>query len=105
MGFSGLKVLTLGSNGARLLEGLWVTVRISLISVALSLFLGLLVGVLMNSEYKVIRWLTKFYLELVRIMPQLVLLFIVYFGFTTSFGLNLSGELAAIAVFTFWGSA
>ena len=52
-----------------------------------------------------IRFLTKFYLEFIRIMPQLVLLFLVFFGSTRSFGWNLSGELAAVIVFVLWGTA
>jgi len=37
-------------------------------------------------------------------MPQLVLLFIIFFGFPDFFGLNFSSELASVIVFTFWGS-
>ena len=38
-------------------------------------------------------------------MPQLVLLFIVYFGTTRAFGWNLSGEVSSVIVFTLWGTA
>ena len=38
-------------------------------------------------------------------MPQLVLLFLVYFGTTRAMGINLSGELASIIVFVLWGTA
>lgn len=38
-------------------------------------------------------------------MPQLVLLFLVYFGAAKHLGINLSGEASAIIVFTFWGTA
>lgn len=38
-------------------------------------------------------------------MPQMVLLFLVYFGITKAFGVNLSAEAASIIVFTFWGTA
>ena len=62
-------------------------------------------GIIMTRKNKLIKLFTKFYLEFVRIMPQLVLLFIVYFGFTRSFGLNLSGETSAVIVFTLWGTA
>jgi len=99
------RVLTMGNNFERLLEGLWVTISISIISVILSIILGVILGIVMRSENKFVRFITKFYLEFVRIMPQLVLLFIVFFGFTTSFGLNLSGKTSAIIVFTFWGTA
>lgn len=38
----------MGDNFARLLSGLWVTVRISLISVVLSIILGVLLGMVMT---------------------------------------------------------
>jgi polar amino acid transport system permease protein len=38
-------------------------------------------------------------------MPQLVLLFIVFFGSTRWAGINIDGELAAIIVFSLWGTA
>ena len=47
----------------------------------------------------------RLYLEIVRIMPQLVLLFLVFFGSTRVFGWNLSAEAASIIVFSFWGTA
>lgn len=101
----GLEVLFKGSNLLRLLEGVWVAVRISLISIAISMPLGVLLGILMTRKNRIIRFLTKFYLEFIRIMPQLVLLFLVFFGSTRSLGWNLSGEIAAIIVFVLWGTA
>ena len=101
----GIDVLFKGSNGIRLLEGLWVSLRISLIAVLLSLPLGILVGILMTKKHPAIRIFTRLYLEIVRIMPQMVLLFIVFFGATRVFGWNLDAELSSIIVFTFWGTA
>ncbi len=101
----GIDVLFKGTNGWRLLEGLWVSLRISLISVAISLVLGIAVGVLMTKKHPVIRILTRVYLEIVRFMPQMVLLFIVFFGTTRIFGWDLDAELAAVIVFSFWGTA
>lgn len=101
----GLDVLFKGSNFLRLLSGLWVSVRISLISIAVSIVLGLFVGVLMTSKKRVLKALFRVYLEIVRIMPQMVLLFIVYFGTTRVFGWNLAAEASAIIVFSFWGVA
>lgn len=102
---SAINVLFQGRNFIRLLEGLWVTVRISLLSVLLSIVLGILLGFIMTSKNKIIKVITKIYLEFVRIMPQLVLLFLVYFGLSKSLHINLSGELSAILVFTIWGTA
>ena len=101
----GIKVLFMGSNFERLLDGLWVTIHISILSVLLSILLGILLGIVMTSKNIVVKAVTRVYLEFVRIMPQLVLLFIVYFGVTKTFGLHLSGETSALIVFTIWGTA
>lgn len=101
----GIRVLFMGRNFLRLLGGLWVTVKISMLSVALSVLLGTLLGMIMTLKNPVIKCLTRVYLEFVRIMPQLVLLFLVYFGLTKAFGINLSGEVSAMIVFTVWGTA
>ncbi len=78
----GLEVLLKGNNLLRLLDGLWIAVEISLLSIAISIPLGI-----------------------IRIMPQLVLLFLVFFGTTRSMGWNLPGETAAVIVFVMWGTA
>lgn len=101
----GLDVLLKGSNMARLLGGLWVAVKISLISIGISIPFGIVLGMIMTSHNHVIKVITRIYLEIIRIMPQLVLLFLVYFGTTRAFGWNLSGEVAAIIVFSLWGTA
>lgn len=101
----GFDVLFKGSNLSRLFEGLGIALRISIISVVISIFLGIAVGMLMSLKNPVIKWITKIYLEIVRIMPQMVLLFIVYFGVTKIMGINLEAEAAAIIVFVFWGTA
>ena len=101
----GLDVLWKGSNFLRILSGLWVALRIRLFAVAFSIPLGMLMGVLMTKKNRVIGAVLRVYLEFIRIMPQLVLLFLVYFGTTRSFGWNLSGELASVVVFTLWGTA
>lgn len=101
----GIDVLFKGSNMIRLLSGLMVALRISLISVMLSIPLGILFGCVMRIENKAIKVTSRIYLEVIRIMPQLVMLFIVYFGATISFGIDVSGEVASIIVFTLWGTA
>ena len=101
----GIRVLFMGNNFLRLLGGLWITLKISLLAVALSVVLGTLLGAVMTIKHPVVKAITKFYLEFIRIMPQLVLLFLVYFGLTKSFGINLSGQVSAVIVFTLWGTA
>ena len=101
----GLEVLLKGQNMARLLGGLWVALRISLISVVISIPLGILLGAAMAGKNRVVKALLRVYLEFIRIMPQMVLLFLVFFGTTRVFGWDLSGEAASIIVFTLWGTA
>ena len=101
----GLEVLLKGSNMLRLLQGLWVALRISLIAVVISIPLGLLFGVLMTRKNVVLKAIFRVYLEFIRIMPQLVLLFLFYFSTMRTFGCNLSGETASIIVFVLWGTA
>ncbi|MGN6712172.1 amino acid ABC transporter permease [Anaerocolumna jejuensis] len=101
----GIKVLFEGRNLIRLFEGLWVTVEISLLSVLISMVLGIVLGMIMTVKNPVVKAVTRLYLEFVRIMPQLVLLFLVYFGLTRAFHINLSGEVSAVIVFSLWGTA
>lgn len=101
----GLEVLFKGQNMLRLLGGLWVALKISLIAVAISIPLGILLGILMAGKNPVIKAILRVYLEFVRIMPQMVLLFLVFFGTTRAFGWDISAELASIIVFTLWGTA
>lgn len=101
----GISLLFEGRNFIRLLEGLMVTVSISLISVLISMVLGIILGMIMTLKNRVTKTITWIYLEFIRIMPQLVLLFIVYFGVTKAFHINLSGEVSAVIVFVLWGTA
>ncbi len=101
----GLEVLFKGKNIARILGGLGVALKISMISVSISIPLGILLGALMTWKNPICRAITRCYLEFIRIMPQLVLLFLVYFGTTRAFGWDLSGETASVIVFSLWGTA
>lgn len=101
----GLEVLFKGKNFARLLGGLWTALQISLISIAISMVLGTLLGILVGRKNGIGRILMRCYLEFIHIMPQMVLLFIVFFGTAKAFGWNLSGELSSIIVFSLWGTA
>ena len=75
----GIEVLLKGNNLMRLLAGLGVALKISLIAIGLSILLGILIGMLVNGKNPIIKGIYRVYLEFIRIMPQLVLLFLVYF--------------------------
>ncbi|MCR5338702.1 MAG: amino acid ABC transporter permease [Lachnospiraceae bacterium] len=101
----GFEVILKGKNLMRLLGGLGVAMKISGISVLISIIAGLILGMLMSAKKPVITVITRIYLEIVRIMPQMVLLFIVFFGFTKMTGTNISAEVSSVIVFSFWGTA
>lgn len=101
----GLDVLLNGSNAVRLLAGLGTSLTVAVASLALSVPLGLLLGVVMTSRIPAVRVVCRLYLETVRIVPQLVLLFVAFFGSTRVLRLDVSAEAASVAVFTFWGTA
>ena len=88
-----------------LLEGLWVTLRIALLSIIFSVIFGIILGIIMNSRNIVIRTITRIYLEVFRIIPVIVWLFVVFFWIPMGTGLNITGEGAAVLVFSMWGSA
>ena len=101
----GLNVIFKGKNAVRLLGGMGVALRISLIAVIISIPLGILVGILMTFKNPILKAVLRVYLEFIRIIPQLVLLFIVFFGSTRVIGVDISGDLAAVIVFSLWGIA
>ena len=101
----GISILFKGVNFQRLMGGLWVTLRLALITIGLSCVFGLLFALLMLSRHRAAQVLGRVWLEIVRFMPQLVLLYLVYFGFARLFGWDLDGESSALIVFTFWGTA
>ncbi|OOF51737.1 amino acid ABC transporter permease [Rodentibacter genomosp. 1] len=101
----GFELLFQGNNFTRLLSGLWVTAEIAFVSVFFACLFGVILGVVMTSKNAVIKVICQVYLEFVRIIPLLVLLFITYFGLAKWFDIHLDAITVCIWVFIFWGSA
>ena len=102
---SDYRVIFAGKNLERLFEGLFVTIQIAFIAVVISLVLGIVFGCIMTSKNKLIKIVSKFYLEAMRIIPILVWLFVAYFGLASIFGIHLEAKTASIIVFSLWGIA
>ena len=79
-----------------LLNGLWITISISLISIFISLILGFLISLPSFSKNKFIRIINRFYIEFFRAIPLLVLLLWIYYGLPVIFGLSISAFAAGI---------
>ncbi|MCW9718760.1 amino acid ABC transporter permease [Avibacterium sp. 21-599] len=101
----GLSLLFDGNNIERLLNGLATTAQIAFISVFFSCLLGLVFGVIMLHQNRLIKGICRVYLEAIRIIPLLVWLFIAYFGIAKWFNIHIDGVTVSILVFIFWGTA
>lgn len=102
---SGIEVLFEGINMQRLMGGLLITARIALLSIIIGSLLGLLLGLIQTSKSRLVRFFCRLYLELFRIIPILVWLFIVYFGIPSILDIHVEGEAVAVVVFSLWGAA
>lgn len=101
----GLEVFFKGNNIERLFGGLLVTCKIAFISVILACLFGIVFGIIMTSKNKIIKAVCRIYLEIVRIIPTLVWLFIVYFGVAKWLNTHLDATFVSILVFVIWGTA
>lgn len=66
--------------GMRMLDGLWVTAKLVVISFALGMALGLLLALARNSSWRVLRGFSGGYIYLLRGSPLLAQLFLLYYG-------------------------
>jgi len=79
-----------------LISGFWLTISISLISIFISLVVGLLVAILGFSKNKFLRIINRVYIEFFRAIPLLVLLLWIYYGLPVVFGLTVGAFAAGI---------
>lgn len=105
MAHSGINVLFEGTNFARLMGGLWTAIWIAGISLVLGLALGTILGMLRTLKSKIIRFILVLYLEFFRIVPTVVLLFLVYYILPRQFNINWPATWMAVLAFTLWVSA
>lgn len=80
-------------------QGLLVTLEVSFLVVAISLVIGLVMGVGITYGPRWIAWPIRAYSDLIRGIPILVLIFFVYYGLPP-LGLNLDNFWAAIVALT-----
>ncbi|GGN64114.1 polar amino acid ABC transporter permease [Streptomyces albiflavescens] len=66
------------------LDGLWMTITISMVAMAAGLVLGTVVALLYRSRFTAVRTFAKFYIWLIRGTPLIVQLVIIYLGFAAA---------------------
>lgn len=85
---------------AELIEGLFVTIKISLLALVATLLIGLATALLRNSNSIVGRTIASSYVELIRNTPLLVQIYLLYFVFGPVLGLErFSTAVLALALF------
>ena len=85
---------------AELIEGLFVTIKISLLALIATLLIGLTTALLRNSNSIVGRTIASSYVELIRNTPLLVQIYLLYFVFGPVLGLErFSTAVLALALF------
>lgn len=102
---SGIRVLLEGQNFARLMSGLWTSIWIAAISLVIGLALGTLFGILRTMPNKIIRFILRLYLEFFRIVPTVVLLYLVYYILPRSLHINWPATWMAVLAFSLWVAA
>ncbi len=102
------KTLLQGDGYITVLKGLWITVQITTLSLFLGTVLGALICALRVCKYKVLQWVARVYIALLRGSPVLLLLMLMYyvvfastqlsatFIAVTAFSLNLSAHVAEL---------
>ena len=94
-----------------LLQGLWLTLKVSFIAIIFGIFIGLFLGLARIASNPALKWSAITYIELIRGSPLLVQIFIWYFVLGTLFNTLLSKQdfptipplwygVAALACFT-----
>ncbi|EME61880.1 glutamine ABC transporter glutamine-binding/permease protein [Rhodococcus ruber BKS 20-38] len=86
----------LRSTWQLLLEGLWLTLVLSVVSIAIALVLGALFGLMRVSRNIVLRGIGTAYVDVFRGTPLLVQAFFIYFGIPAAAGFQMSAFTAGI---------
>lgn len=90
------------------IDGLWMTISVSIVSMALALALGLVIALMRLSRFRAARAFAIFYIWIIRGTPLLVLLVIIYLGLAaagiyrfedaTLLGITLRGAIQAAII-------
>ncbi|MGT2884178.1 amino acid ABC transporter permease [Streptococcus ferus] len=94
-----MKELFTSTNLSFLLQGLWLTLYISFISIVLSTLIGTILAVMRNGKNRFLKLLSSIYIEFVRNVPNLLWIFIIFLVF------QMKSTPAGITSFTVFTSA
>ena len=81
------------------------TLAISLLAILFATLGGVAYGVLAQQGGRVVRGLLRVYLELFRVVPVLVWLYLFFFGLPIFFGVDIPAFWCAVLVLALWGAS
>ncbi len=87
-----------------MLSGLWVTTKICALASVIAILAGIGLALMLTSRVAVLRWAALVYVETIRGLPILVILFLLYYG-GPSFHLTLEAEPIGILGLGFYGAS
>lgn len=73
-----------------------LTIWVCVLATLFGSIIGLLVGTGMHSRHKALRTVCKVYVNLLRGVPLLIILFFIYFAIPIAFKLNISQSVASV---------
>jgi polar amino acid transport system permease protein len=93
------------SNLLFLLNGLIPTILVSIVSITISVSIGIIITLAAISRFKILRTLNRFWVEIFRSVPVLVMLLWTYYGLPVSLGINMNVFAAAVVALSLCDSA
>src|SRR5699024_2018437 len=83
-----------------LLRGMGVTIEITVISLVLAMFIGLVLGVFSITKSKILRGISTVFVDIIRGTPLLVQILFIYFGLPSVLDISLTAFSAGIIAIT-----
>ncbi|MDH6363210.1 glutamine transport system permease protein [Enterococcus sp. PF1-24] len=93
------------NNYKALLNGLWKTILLSLVSFLLALVIGVIFGLFSVSPIKALRGLATVYVDVIRGIPMMVLAFFIFFGLPGILPFTIPDFVAGVITLTLNASA
>ena len=88
-----------------MLKGLWNTLLLALISFALALIIGIILGLFSVSPIRALRIFAGIYVDIIRGIPMMVLAFFIFFGLSDAIGITIPDFAAGVITLTLNASA
>jgi len=96
--------LAIWDNRGILIDGVFNTLLISIIAIPIGIFIGVFVCLLRISKKRLLRWPALAYIELMRNIPLLILIFMMFYALPF-YGIRLSGLTIGFICLSVYGGA